>query len=488
MTSNRHMIAIALSVVVMIAAGAPARASDADFVAGKGQATARVWRFNTQYGQVDVPFGVATTLAGYLENHAHASAAFLDPGFLGLANAVKLCGTNVPLPEPTEANTSTNGGKPDVHSKTLSGNEGVGSETAEAYPGSRGVAKATGVDLGIPGLVEMTGGSAVSEARLVAAKHLRTASSTASIGSIKLLGGVAELDGLRWTMRLDVAGIDSRTRKLTKKLSFTFGDATVAGRKLPTGTDAQRRAAVDAINKAINPLGLLIRVPQLRTLSPTSYELTPLFVGIGGKPVYGPPVYDAVANSDNPYSLINVYDKASRGLFDATDCNQFNGAMKQVQTVNALYNTVGLVTPILISAFGSSVTGGSTMGFEFGKTTVQIDDAYYPSPVYPPLPDLGAGLGVEAGPASAPAAPPPPIVAGIEHAAEGSAAPAIALPASAGRRQCRTTSPAGRPGCWDGAGGVAAGAACAVAVGLFAADEARRRRRRRLLVREEVQG
>jgi hypothetical protein len=196
-------------------------------------------------------------------------------------------------------------------------------------------------------------------------------------------------------------------------------------------------------------------------------------------------VYDAVANTDNANSLINVYAKASTGLFDATDCNQLGGAMKQVQFVNTTYNTMGLLMPIVISAFGSSITGGSTMGFEFGKTTVQLDDTYYPSAEVPPLPVLSAGPLGPAGAAEGSAALPPEISGGAP-AALGSTPAASAIPTLGGRRECRTTSPAGRPGCWDGAGGVAAGAAFVAAVGLFAADEARRRRRRGATAKEGV--
>ena len=84
------------------------------------------------------------TSAKYFERNATASAQLVDPRFLRLGNLLKFCGGEFPvnLPEGTSADTNENGGKPDEHTNSPNrGGAGAGTESAAAYPGSRGVGR-----------------------------------------------------------------------------------------------------------------------------------------------------------------------------------------------------------------------------------------------------------------------------------------------------------------------------------------------------------
>ncbi len=260
----RQCAALAASLgLLAFAVRAPARAEE-PFTAGSGAASATFFGLNIPYGGANIGVGVGETNANYFENNATASAQSLNPGFIGLANIVKLCGEGFPteLPKATSASTNDSGGKPDVHAKDA-GAPGVQSESAQAYPGSHGLGDATAQAFTFPGLVAIAGGSSHAEAKLEPAKHVRTVTTDVRVGSVNLLNGLVALGDLEWHLEQVVVGPDHRSSVRSQSATFRIGSATLSGVALPTETPAQLSASIDTINQAIRPVGLQLRLPQL---------------------------------------------------------------------------------------------------------------------------------------------------------------------------------------------------------------------------------
>ncbi len=55
-------------------------------------------------------------------------------------------------------------------------------------------------------------------------------------------------------------------------------------------------------------------------------------------------------------------------IFDPASCDQLAGLMHANEQINFLWNSVGVFTPILLSAFAAAINGGAEVDFDFGGT------------------------------------------------------------------------------------------------------------------------
>jgi hypothetical protein len=339
-------------------------------------------------------------------------------------------------------------------------------EEATAEPGSHSRGRATGGAVGIPGVVELHGGVATSETRLDPGKQARTMVATVDSGTIDLVAGLVRLEGLQWRLEQVAVGPDSRTTKVTTSSTFTFGSISLAGVPLPAATADQAASSTATVNAALQPLGIEIRLPELRKYGATGQQLTPLTVAVGGGgTAWGPVLYPLIAGSDAT-SVVNLFNSLTEPtIFEPVKCESLFGLLKANPEANRIVNTLGLLTPVVLSAVGAALNGGAEVDVEIGGARTSYDDTYYPPRTVTaptrPAPVGAAPAGRQ--PARLPALPP-----------EVAVGTAVRTSVS-----CATSSPVGSPGCSKGAAALAAGLAGALTVGLLATDELWRRRRLR---------
>jgi hypothetical protein len=458
-----------LAVALLTFAALPPAGAGLDFTEGSANAEATVAGLNIPYGGANIGLLAGDATASYFDNTARASAITVDPGFLRLGETFKVCGAGfpIPLPVPTAADTNAAGQRPDAH--TNSKGPGLGSESASAQPGSHADGRATSGAFGLPGILELAGGTATSDARLDTKAESRTVTADVAEGALTLLGGLVKLGGLHWSLRQVAVGADNRSAKATETSSFVLGSIALAGVPLPTATAAQVASSIAIVNQATGPFGLRIRLPAV-VRHGNGYDVTPLTVALGGKTGYGPLLYPLLAGPGNT-SLVNLFNSLTEpAVFDPTNCNELLGLLKQSPQLNELVNTVGLYTPIILSAFAASLNGGAELDLDIGGVRTNYDDTYYaPRSVPPALVPL-----TRTTPALAAVAP---VAAPTATPATPASTAIVAAPASQTRSACATTSPVGRPGCWSGAARLAATLGGIVTLGLLATDELWRRRR-----------
>lgn len=449
---------------VSFAVLAPARA-DVELTPGSAAAQATVGELNIPYGGANVGVAVGTTNASFFEGTGKSSAIVLEPAFLRIPSVLKLCGGElvVTVPPPTVADSATPGG-PVSNTKEVGPDLGV--ERAAAEPGSHGGSSVTTSAFGLPGVVELRGGEADTDARLDVGSQTRAARAEVRTGSVSLVDGLIELRGLRWTIDQAAVGADSRSIEATQDARFSVGSVTLAGLPLPSSTAEELRSTVASLNSVLDPIGLELRLPEVRAFGANGVQITPLTVAIGGDPVYGPALYPLLAGPENT-SLINLFNSATQPLiFEPATCNSLFGLLKASPELNTFVNTLGTYTPVILSAAAAAINGGAELNFNIGGVRTTYDATYYaPRAVAPPSVTRPSTAGAPATGSSTPGvAPVPP--------SELASSPTKIS------TSCATTSPVGKPGCWKGTGPVAATLAAVLTAGLFATDELVRRRRR----------
>jgi hypothetical protein len=240
------------------------------------------------------------------------------------------------------------------------------------------------------------------------------------------------------------------------------------------------------INKATAPLGLQVRLPRVTPDGTQGLGYSPMTIAVGGATSYGKVLYPFIAGTSG-VSVVNLFNKlAEPTIFDPTNCAELGGLLKSSPQLNTLWNSVGLYTPILVSAFAAAINGGAELDVDFGGSRTTIDDTYFPPRALPPAPVPSGSLALPSaiGESSSPVGGSGPSTGG----SVGMARPPTILRTLSDRGQvtCRTTSPVGSPGCWKGAAPVAAGLAGALTLGLLGTDEVWRRRRLGTMAKEQT--
>lgn len=150
------------------------------------------------------------------------------------------------------------------------------SQSGSAAPHSKADAAVGGVRLDVPGLLTVVGGAATSGAQLIPGKQ-RTATATSTLGRLALAGGVVELEGLQWR------ATEASGATKASEAGFTLGAVVVGGQRMPVTDTASLAHALDAANKALEPIGLAVHAPTVQPTQTGSY-VTPLRLSINSTP------------------------------------------------------------------------------------------------------------------------------------------------------------------------------------------------------------
>jgi len=257
-------VAVALAGAPLLP-GAMAAADDADNARISGQAQATFARLVPFLGVPGVNTSLGTTTAQVGSGSAQSSAGAADFGLVGtIVNANAGDGsTKAPtlqLPEPVNADSEGTQhvdrdpfaapGAPAAPAPAAGSPSGGGAhESADATRTPlNATGTATGPDLSVPGVLEVTGGLSRSFADAAGSDAKVT------IGQISLAGGQVVLSNLSWgaAQHLGATGVPT----------FTLSGMTVAGTPLPVTGPEQLAAAIASANQALDPLGLALLAPS----------------------------------------------------------------------------------------------------------------------------------------------------------------------------------------------------------------------------------
>jgi hypothetical protein len=232
-------------------------------------------------------------------------------------------------------------------------------------------------------------------------------------------------------------------------------------------------------NKLLAPLGLVLRLPRY-TASSHRLNLSPLTIEIGGSKARWAPLVGALLGS----SATRQVEQALEGnLFDPTNCDELSGLLKQTGMLNVYWNFLGAAAPLAIGIIGQALSGSGGIDFNLGGVSTSLDDTYYPPT------DFGSPGRVSNSSSAAPSSSSSPGGSAgssggvLPSAVATSSPPAIAAPQVSGRgvdvlTRCETSSPAGRPSCWQGRAAIGAAITGIAVIACFLADEVYRRTRR----------
>jgi hypothetical protein len=447
--------------------GLPARAATANVQPGIATAGGALLGVIPGVSGLTLTTTYGEARAAYEETQAEATSATVDLGGLGyfLANE-PTCGNTFPEKDQPQPLTANSGGGNASHTS------GYGSAAAEEVSVSQSPEKAQAttslVSETITGILAVTGQSVAAVHYLDGTEQEADAVVTENV---ELLGGMVEMKGMSWTA--------SWHSGATNADIGNFSPGQVAINHIPVGGPNMSTAATfSAVNQAIGLLGFTVTPPAPSSDS-SSVTVPPLVIRFSGSQVERTAINPAVGAVTQLEALLN--SKAQAGQ-DCTKLPQLlynlsNNADSEINLTLAITQGAGSLNfalgganagvenlPNFIDPFGSdnplAATGGSL------PATGSIS-----SPVVTSNP---AGGTVASAGSSLPAIG----TARGPTASTGSAA--VTTPAAV-LASCRTTSPAGSPGCWRGVATVAALVLLAGGSGLFAADlvYGRRRRRRR---------
>jgi hypothetical protein len=223
-----------------------------------GQAQAVLARIVPYVGLPGVAAGIGMTAAQVEGGSARSSATAADFGLLGtLAGAAAEGMPALPVPITADSEGRTQVDRDPV---PLDGSDGskTPDPAAAAFQAAHEQAVATkapvsargtvtGPSLGIPGLIEITGGRSRSTA------DAKQAVSDVTIGSLNLGAGAVVLTGLHWTA--------TQIDKTVGTATFSLGGMTVAGQAMPLSGADSLATALTAANTALEPVGLALAGP-----------------------------------------------------------------------------------------------------------------------------------------------------------------------------------------------------------------------------------
>lgn len=458
-------------VAAAVGMGAPASAgSDFTFGSGFAQASLIVPAINA--GELSIPVILGEAAAGYQDETGRATSTLASVPLLGATSTggtqcgVPSSGLALPLPPPLYSDTSSKNNKGNVDKSENTDGLGFVKQETHAKPNSSGESSITVSDYTLPGLLTIGGATAHAITAANGDRETRRANAVTKVADITLLGGMVRITGMRWDLTQTRNGTDSRTSKVKVEHTFSFDGLTVNGIHVPIATPDGAAAAVKTANGLLKPAGLSFELPKFVDNGKGRQSMTPFVVKIGGPDFLLTPVLGAVLSNEQ---VVNLQGDLFKTLFDPTNCEQLLGLMQKISPeLNAQYNTVGKVAPLLVAALMGFLSGGSTT-LSIGGVTVSLDDQYYA-----PLDFGGPGF------VQAPGTPAVPAVEGTQT----STLPEIRSLAgkdsvSTKSSACHTRSPAGKPRCWRGLAPLGAALAGLVAVGSLAADEVTTRRRLR---------
>jgi hypothetical protein len=330
-------------------------ADDTAFVPGTATASAQAIQVAPTTGGLSYAVILATSVAAYQNAEGQALAQTIDLGAIGTALEANNCATGgagtlnpnqVPAPAQAE---STNGNQTiNLTIAPKGSGSGAGVETATATDAPAGNSTTTLAGENLAGLVDFSGATTSAQASTPGG-DTRSASATADITSVSLLGGKVVLDGLHW------AASQTSGASNTSTASFTLSGITVAGIKIPLNLSTSGvTSLLSVLNTALSPVGLQIDWPQESTLTDGTVQISPLIIGIDNN-VLGQEVVGA-----NLSKVETVRNALQQDLLNV-NCN--------------------FATELTVSDIGvGPLAGGGNANVELGGAQAITTDAAFTSP------------------------------------------------------------------------------------------------------------
>lgn len=363
------------AVAVLAAAASGDAATRAATPETNGQAQAVLARIVPYVGLPGVAAGIGVTAAQVEGQTARASATAADFGLLGTlagAAAEGLPALPAPITADSEGKTQT-----DRDPVPLDGSDGTKTPdpAAAAFKAAHEQAVATkspvsargtvtGPTLGVPGLIEITGG------RSQATSDATRSVSDVVISSLNLGAGAVVLSGLHWTA--------TQVDKAAGTATFSLGGMTVAGQEMPLSGADSLATALTAANTALEPVGLALAGPT-STADTNGGAVAPMIIQIR-----------------NPEALVAPSAQASEALKPVLG--------EMMKAVLAAYPDASASQIVLNAALGAA--GGRSGGrLELGGVSARVSELAAPEDegLLSPLPNLNTPG--TSGAAGAPGAP-----------------------------------------------------------------------------------
>lgn len=324
----------------------------APFNNGIGSSIASSLRVDPKYGALSFGVGVGEALAGHQNTVGTAESRTASLGVIGVTLAAEGCNGGDPtLPaesQPIPLRIDSNQPGADVGVTNVDHLVPAVERTVRATKAPFAEADTVFPGLTIPGVVSIGPVRATTTSGVFG--DYREATATVRIASISLLGGLIELDGLKWEA---VHRTGSRDEQ--------FGSFTVAAAKGPLEIPLPTDTVLDllgALNPILNPLGIEIRLPRfhldetanstLATVDPLSIAIVPATLRdtiVGG-------IYDLV--KDAKQNLTNALIEA--------DC----GNSTYVTVLDLVLNALGPGGELSIDLGGVQATTSAINAFQSG--------------------------------------------------------------------------------------------------------------------------
>jgi len=417
---------------------------------GTAKAIATLGTVAPGVGNLALGMTTGTAVTQVTNSLAQATSQAADLGLIGSSITAEGCrGSQTLRPDDLPQPLSVDNREGDAEAKAAEGGgdgaPSLGDKSVAAVdepPTAR--ARTSGLRLELPGLGEVGGGEAEALTQVLPGVGREA---IATVQASLRLAGTIELSGLRWQARHRTGA------EPAAEGGFSIGQAAVGGAPLPTN-DLQ--AVEDAVNTALEPVGLTVRLPKVERLREPNdlVRVTPLLIELRDSPAGGAvlgPVLDATRE-------------------------QRNQAFDDLVAVACELASALLVGDVAISVVGG--TGFLTIGI--GGVEASSGDLVVGNPfgVAPPLAPAAPVVG--GSPAAAPTAPGRTPAGGaiVPPGPPGATATAARRAASSGpvEELCESVHPRGTR-CSEGAAATVGLLGLLATAGVAGADVLRQRRR-----------
>lgn len=356
-----------------------------------GLARGQLARIVPYVGIPGVGAGMGVAQAEVSGDSARATAGLADFGMMSMILDAVASKSPVPVPALPAPITADERDHPDVERDPLAppaslpAAPALAREEAHASKAPESRARVRGPEVGVPGVVTLTGGESRASA------DMGVTSSTVTLGRLVLggEGGVPEvvLSNLVWTASQAIGERGAA--------SFSIGSATLAGQALPVPAGAAPADVLTAVNDALAPAGLRLEAP----------------VATGD--VAGAAVSSLVVQVRNPEPVAGLLARATEPAVPA-----LNQLLDFLLAAAPDASAARLVVNALL-ATGTTRGGGR---LELGGASARIGNtevADLPAPVLPPAEPVEAPPALALPVAAPPAPPSTPAAAPITDFASG---------------------------------------------------------------------
>ena len=268
----RVAVGVAAAATLTFTLTAPGSTQDAPFGAGTGTAVALAYKVNPIFGNLSFGITVGESVAGHQNTGATAQSKAINLGVIGVTLAAEGCNGDDPtLPNESQPQpVIVRSDEPGAEQGKTNNLGGAITMSSRATPAPLAEAVTTIAPVGIPGLLEISGGTSTATSGIMKA-GVRQARAVTQIADINLLAGLVKLKALRWEAVQTTGG------ETTNSGSFTLGSVEVAGTNIPLPNDPL--AQLNALKDTLNALGITI-VPPVSHFDQGIMFVEPMTIGI----------------------------------------------------------------------------------------------------------------------------------------------------------------------------------------------------------------